>query len=386
MGKADFLSELRRALSSRLPEEELSDALAYYEEYFAEAGEDREEAVLQELGSPAAVAAKVLEDRGDAPPVPKKSPSRPKELVLWGVGILMACGVLAAVLLALLPLGPEEGAPLYGVIAGSEGHSDELLDFDSIHRLEIDLPAAEVLIAPETEGTGLYVEHWGDPNPNLYYDVENGTLRLWTEEWEEEDAEPSGGTVYLYLPQRLVWADINLDRGSLSVHGLEVQDLDVTIGQGDAALERLATGTLDAEVGTGALYLDNVRGGTLKGAVTRLGDQGGLEEHTPESLAEGDGTALVLEQCRAGVLELRCQAGDVAASGTFPGTVSLEAPQGSVYFSTTLARMDYQISRSGGSELLVYQDVEGGGSNYSGGDRWDLQVQAKTAAYLHFAA
>lgn len=382
MGKADFLAELRRALSSRLPEEELSDALAYYEEYFAEAGEDREEAVLQELGSPAAVAAKVLEDRGeDAPPVPEKSPSGPKRLALWGVGILIACGVLAAVLLALLPLGPEEGAPLYGVIAGSEGYSDELLDFDSIHRLEIDLPAAEVLIAPETEGTGLYVERWGDPNPNLYYDVENGTLRLWTEAWEA-DAEPSGGTVYLYMPQTLVWADIDLDLGFLSVHGLEVQDLDVTIGQGDAALERLVTGALEAEVGTGTLYLDHVRGGTLKGSVTRLGDQGGLEEHTPEALAEGDGTALVLEHCGAGVLELHARTGDMAAQGNF-SEITLEAPKGSVYFSTARGRMEYEIKHSGGSELLVYHDVEGGGSASGGGN---LQVQAKTAAYLHFAA
>ena len=51
--------------------------LAYYEEYIADAGEDQEEAVLGELGSPAAVAAKILEDQGE--PKPSKPQSRTKQ-------------------------------------------------------------------------------------------------------------------------------------------------------------------------------------------------------------------------------------------------------------------------------------------------------------------
>lgn len=34
-----------------LPEEEIEDAIAYYEDYFEEAGEEKEEQVIKKLGS-----------------------------------------------------------------------------------------------------------------------------------------------------------------------------------------------------------------------------------------------------------------------------------------------------------------------------------------------
>ena len=39
-----------------LPEEEIEDAIAYYEDYFEEAGEEKEEQVIKELGSPEKIA------------------------------------------------------------------------------------------------------------------------------------------------------------------------------------------------------------------------------------------------------------------------------------------------------------------------------------------
>ena len=44
MNRTEFLARLRRALAGKLPEAELSDVLAYYEEYFADAGADGEAA------------------------------------------------------------------------------------------------------------------------------------------------------------------------------------------------------------------------------------------------------------------------------------------------------------------------------------------------------
>jgi len=66
MNKFEFLERLRSALVS-LPWEECQSAMKYYEEYFAEAGEDREEEILKELGSPEAVAATILSDYSSAP-------------------------------------------------------------------------------------------------------------------------------------------------------------------------------------------------------------------------------------------------------------------------------------------------------------------------------
>ena len=58
MTRNEFLSELRERLS-RLPSAERDAALSYYTEYFDDAGPEHEQDVIHELGSPAAVAARI---------------------------------------------------------------------------------------------------------------------------------------------------------------------------------------------------------------------------------------------------------------------------------------------------------------------------------------
>lgn len=59
MNKIEFLTELRKKLK-RLPQNEIENALSYYEEYFNDAGEENEQKVILELGSPAVVASKII--------------------------------------------------------------------------------------------------------------------------------------------------------------------------------------------------------------------------------------------------------------------------------------------------------------------------------------
>jgi len=61
MNKYVFLTELSKKLK-RLPAEERNAALAYYGEYFDEAGPENEQKVIAELGSPAAVAAGIISE------------------------------------------------------------------------------------------------------------------------------------------------------------------------------------------------------------------------------------------------------------------------------------------------------------------------------------
>lgn len=58
MTKYEFLGDLSRLLSD-LSEEERNEALQYYEDYFADAGRDQEQSVIQELESPEKIAAKI---------------------------------------------------------------------------------------------------------------------------------------------------------------------------------------------------------------------------------------------------------------------------------------------------------------------------------------
>ena len=64
MDKNTYLKELSRHLSHRIPEQEREDTLRWYEEYFQEAGPEREAEVIEELGSPETVAQRVAEEGG----------------------------------------------------------------------------------------------------------------------------------------------------------------------------------------------------------------------------------------------------------------------------------------------------------------------------------
>lgn len=61
MSKYEFLGDLSRLLSD-LPEEERKQALKYYEDYFADAGDEHEQDVLHELGTPEEIARQLKED------------------------------------------------------------------------------------------------------------------------------------------------------------------------------------------------------------------------------------------------------------------------------------------------------------------------------------
>ena len=61
MRREEFMKELEYLLRG-IPANEREDALAYYENYFDEAGAENENQVIQELGSPVSVAEKILAD------------------------------------------------------------------------------------------------------------------------------------------------------------------------------------------------------------------------------------------------------------------------------------------------------------------------------------
>lgn len=62
MNREEFMRQLERLLWE-LPVNDREDAIAYYQDYFDEAGVDNEKRVMQELGSPEKVAAMIKADR-----------------------------------------------------------------------------------------------------------------------------------------------------------------------------------------------------------------------------------------------------------------------------------------------------------------------------------
>lgn len=58
MNREQFIAQLARLLQD-LPPAERQEAIRYYQEYFDDAGEENEDAVIQELGSPGKVVASI---------------------------------------------------------------------------------------------------------------------------------------------------------------------------------------------------------------------------------------------------------------------------------------------------------------------------------------
>lgn len=122
MSRDEFLRELRSRIS-HLPAEELEAAMAYYNEYFDEAGE---EAALRELGAPAEAAARIIadyEERNNALPVPKSANPVMRALSIpLGRTLLCIAGILLLILALLLCAGLLAIAVLSGnmMIAASK--------------------------------------------------------------------------------------------------------------------------------------------------------------------------------------------------------------------------------------------------------------------------
>lgn len=130
MNKETYLRILRGRLAYRLTTEEVEDIINYYTEYFEDAGADREQVVMDELGSPERLAQQILGERrqeGLAPvptaagaTPPRYAPERAEKLPTWaGVLILVVAGIFAGPVAASLAFG----LGLAGVICGAVGAS-----------------------------------------------------------------------------------------------------------------------------------------------------------------------------------------------------------------------------------------------------------------------
>jgi Predicted membrane protein len=125
MTRKEYMQELRDRLG-RLSLAEREAALAYYEEYFDEAGPDREQEVIRALGSPSSVASRILADQ--AMKEARKAPYNPRKgfSALWAVLVAVCAApfaipvvvVLFCLLLALLSVILAVGLTAIGLVIG----------------------------------------------------------------------------------------------------------------------------------------------------------------------------------------------------------------------------------------------------------------------------
>jgi uncharacterized membrane protein len=109
MNRQEFMAELERQLA-RIDDRERDEAIAYYNEYFDEAGPENEARVIAELGSPVRVAAQIKADaavkgmgKEEAPPV-KKGMSTIWFVILGILALPIALPIVFAVFVTCIGL------------------------------------------------------------------------------------------------------------------------------------------------------------------------------------------------------------------------------------------------------------------------------------------
>ena len=128
MTRDEYLAQLRALLTGRTPPEELERILAYYTDYFNEAGPEGEARVIQELGTPAELVGRILgagRVGDDSPPPPQDFRQGSGLSALWKV-LLAICAapiaiplILLAVLLILAVLLAAAGVVIGFVLGGA---------------------------------------------------------------------------------------------------------------------------------------------------------------------------------------------------------------------------------------------------------------------------
>ena len=96
MNRQEFLQALDAALSTLVPDRERQETLRYYEEYFEEAGPEREAEVIQELGDPVLLAQKIAREGGFSSGEGTQKPPKRSNRLKWMLGIAGAVVVLLA--------------------------------------------------------------------------------------------------------------------------------------------------------------------------------------------------------------------------------------------------------------------------------------------------
>ena len=278
MSKSEFLSQLRACLVGRMGEEELKSALSYYDEYFEDAGVEREGEVLEELGSPAAVAAQVLEEQEHpyTPPTAKvKRTSRAGVIALCvGLGVVLF-GVAGFVIFNFVSVNEGPRIPKPQVSVSADVTPVEPLAEPSVStgqtlpnrepansaftNLDIKLGVGSVRVQTgeewdftlESSGTNKS----GTPY-ELHYSLEGGLLRIWStpKSLSTEGGDMPEGEVVITVPEGVVLghAEVEVGMGELDWVGCAVAErLSAEIGMGDVDVKGGLTGEIDLKTGMG---------------------------------------------------------------------------------------------------------------------------------------
>lgn len=270
MNKYEFLNELRRELAF-LPQEELGDAIDYYEEYISES--DDEETALRELGTPKRIAEDIrreyYEKTSSDNPLPAKvaqntqSESEIKRpiwfyvllvvlAVGFGVPLLRFLGeaassilsLLALVIIALLLIKALKRNDKKDIV-----YSADVQTCSDIRSLDIRLGAGMFVIE---QGNGFKID-----GGSLKSSINNGIWQI-SGNITDNISSANPRIITITVPEYFTAenARVRLGAGNLLIKGLSAYEMSLEVSVGNMEAAGLYSKKLDIKCGVGRMKAD----------------------------------------------------------------------------------------------------------------------------------
>lgn len=282
MNRTEFMRQLERLLST-IPESDRQDAIAYYNDYFDEAGAENEERVIRELGSPEELAKTIKQEKEPAPDVTTKCGENmdgAEQAVYAGYDYTKQAGTVGSVIhsgkqkkytwlivLGVLAVILLIGVPIYAMTRYLYGYGTEPfvyteesdadgydIDKDAISKLDIDLVTGILDIRYDDVD---YISFDAARVPKYKCYVKDGTLYV---EGGTKVVNQTTGKITITIPYGISFdeVDLQIGAGEANVEQLVATEMDIQVGAGKATVYELDVKELNAETGAGQLYAELV--------------------------------------------------------------------------------------------------------------------------------
>ncbi|MEE1314827.1 MAG: DUF1700 domain-containing protein [Faecalimonas sp.] len=261
MNRAEFMRRLEELLSD-VSESDRQDAISYYNDYFDEAGKEKEEQVIRELGSPEQVARTIRAERKGAA---KTEPPKAKRKT-WLIVLLVVLGVFALGGFLLEEILDDLIEDYYTVRNYPAGGS-----IQENPSTQTNQPAQTV----QETFTNLDIELGVGELELCYGDVEQVQIEqkdvtgfksyvkeytLCVEGGKKVGINQGGGHITIVIPRDMTFEEVDLEigAGKATVDAMLARELDIQVGAGKATLSGVDVNVLSAEVGAGELAVQLV--------------------------------------------------------------------------------------------------------------------------------
>lgn len=352
MSSLEYLEALGAALANTVPARERMDILRYYKEYFEDAGPEREQEIIADLGDPEALAQRIIADGGygeedgqsqpqpqpQPEPVPLRDGAQPKRrvwpYVLLGVGIVALIAIVSIVprlvwgVVRDRVVDPIVGGVTAGYEEGPSGEAPESLmpnqteqAVGEFNEISVHINLGDVTVQTG-DGFNISLSEPENMSLGLEYSVANGKLEVWSDasidltDFANGKNVEYGVTVTVPEDAPLSWVDAYTDLGDVTLSNICAREVEAGTGLGDIEVRQLQGSVDELSLNTGMGDI------TLEGKLPLEGD-----------LETGMGDVRVSAACsgRQCHYELETGMGEVKVDGRGHGREAENSDSGCIY-------------------------------------------------------